>query len=214
MITKTDLLAMQNQVLAYGPDERIALSDASGLLYHGIVKSAENGHFDVSATLFAAIVAATGNHVALIDGQRMTRIGDRITISEGTHLDIVKVDGLAMYTTESMRVRYELKGRGVRPFASTHARFAYDLGQLQAKLDNPPAAEPSAPVAPAEPDFGVLTEAETAFLERYKRADWYYSYSDDPRVYRAGKAECEALEQESREHGGKYAAIHQHYSNR
>jgi len=49
-----------------------------------------------------------------------------------------------------------------------------------------------------EAPLEVLEEAQADFVKRVSKADWYYSYSDDLSVYRAGKAECDALKTEGK----------------
>lgn len=214
MLTKTDLLAMYNEVQAIVPDAKVALADNTALFFHGIVKTARTATFEVSATLFETARQRTGNFVSTDLGVRGLFLRDEILLLEGVHGDIISQDGIPMYTLEAMRVRYELMGRGEKPFASSHARFAYDIGQLQAKLAAPEPVAPAAPVEHVEPDFGVLTEAEEAFRARCKKADWYYGYSDSLQVFKAGRACCDALKAESVQHGGNYAVLYQYYSSR
>ncbi|ARV77175.1 hypothetical protein FDI21_gp004 [Pseudomonas phage Noxifer] len=215
MLKKSDLLAMYNEVQAIVPDAKVALADNTALFFHGIVKTANSAIFEVSATLFETARQRTGNFVSTDLGVRGLFLRDGLLLLEGVHADIVWQEGVPMYTLEAMRVRYELMGRGEKPFASSHARFAYDIGQLQAKLAEPePAAPVAQPVAHVEPDFGELTEAEAAFRDRCKKADWYYGYSDSLQVFKAGRACCDALKAESVQHGGNYAALYQYYSTR
>lgn len=59
-----------------------------------------------------------------------------------------------------------------------------------------------------------MTEDEQVFEKLCIRADWYYSYSDDINVYRAGKAGCEQLQKEAGQLGGNFALIYKYYSTK
>lgn len=56
----------------------------------------------------------------------------------------------------------------------------------------------------------------TDYWDRLRRHDWYYGFSDDGRVYRAGEAESQAIRaiaKESPEHQAMYDGFVAHYSD-
>ncbi|MNP89094.1 hypothetical protein D3C85_14940 [compost metagenome] len=198
MIRKSDLIAIQQQVRAYGLEHSVVFSDETSLIHYGIVESSAVAHVDVSSSLFIKIANDTGNAVTTNKGRRSLVMNDKVVIHEGTNLGKVMIDGIYVYPIEHIQSRLKIRG---------------DLRDLSL----PKAAEPKkAEEAPVKqiPTWDNMTEAEADFEARCKRADWYYSYSDDIRCYRAGKSQCEALQSEAASHGGVYSEIYKYYSTR
>lgn len=215
MIRKNEIVTLAQEVQAYAPGEVVVAAATTALILHGITDSTTRAHFHVSSTLFEAICAARRCFVAQVDGRRMLQIGDTIAVHEGPYLDITSIEGVKVYTLEGMRSRYEMQGGSTRPGATEARCLAGDIAQHQVKLAEL-AAVPVGEAVPVKvlPSWGALTEAEQAYEKRCDRADWYYSYSDDINVYRAGKAECEELKTEAAKLQGNYSLIYKYYSTK
>ena len=118
-----------------------------------------------------------------------------VTIYEGTNLGKEMVDGLWVYPFKSIKARLEIMGdrRDIRlPEVKTTVEEIKDEKVVKT--------------------FDNLTEEQAAFEARCKAADWYYDYSDDIRVFRRGRDQCEALKKEAEVHGGVHLDIYKHYS--
>lgn len=211
MIYKNDLLALQAQVQQYYPDGKVVLSDESSLLVFGLKDSLVSVTFDVSASLFARAVKATGSSVFIKDGNKTTRICDLVYLAEGVNLGQVKVDGLLMYNLKSIIARFNYKGSMSGDSSLANRIIAQRLAEYQEEQAK---SKQVVPPATPQPTWGELTEVEQVFEQRCIKADWYYSYSDDIRVYRAGKEVCDSLEKEARANGGNHQLIYRYYSTR
>jgi hypothetical protein len=210
MVYKNQLLALQTQVQAYGPNRSVVAGAATSLVVHGVLDSVARAHFDVSSTLFEAAAAEHKVYFyASINGNRAFQIGHDLTLCEGVRLGVVMVDGIHVYDLETLYVRYDARSRGEAIWAG---HISVKIAERLAELAKPK-PEAVAPVKPG-PTWGELNEAETAYEQRCSRADWYYSYSDDIRVFRAGKESCEKLKAEAAEQGGNYALIYKYHSTR
>lgn len=215
MIRKNEIIALAQEIQAYAPDCVVVATGTTALILHGVMDATTRAHFHVSSTLFEAIRVARHCFVAQVDGRRMMQVGHEISVHEGPYLDITSVDGVKVYTLESMRVRYELQGQGTHLGALEARCLAGDIARHQVKLEEL-ASVPADSVVPVKvlPNWGELTEAEQAYEARCDRADWYYSYSDDITVYRAGKASCEELKAEADKLQGNYSLIYKYYSTK
>jgi len=206
MFVKAQLLDLQAAIQEFHLDGTVVVSDDTCLLAYGMLDSAVEVHFDVNATLFQAIVAATGITVGGHALHREAQYSHGVFIHEGVYAGKTKVDELYVYDLENLRVRLERRGR-----KNLKACIAAESGaKFQAELAAP---APVAPV-PAGPTWGELNEAEQAYELRCQKADWYYGFSDYLPAYKAGKADCEALEAEAKKQGGNYALLYKHYSSK
>lgn len=213
MVYKSQLLALQAQVRAYAPGHNVVAGAATSLVVHGIMDNVSRACFDVGARLFAA--AAAEHKVRFygdINGCRAFQIGHDLTLCEGVFTGIVEVDGIHVYDLESLYVRYDARSRGEGSEAIWAGHVSVKIAERLAELAKP-LPEKVEPVKPG-PTWGELNEAETAYEQRCNRADWYYSYSDDIRVYRAGKECCDRLKLEADDLGGNYALIYKYHSTR
>lgn len=215
MIRKNEIVALAKEVQAYAPNETVVAAGTTALILHGVMEATTHAHFHVSATMFETIRAARHSVVATVEGRRMIQVGDAVWVHEGPYLDTTFVEGVKVYTLNGLRVRYELQGRGTHRGALEARCLAGDIARHQVKMDEL-AAVPAGAVVPVKvlPHWGELTEAEQAYEARCVRADWYYSYSDDINVYRAGKASCGDLKAEADKQRGNYSLIYKYYSTK
>lgn len=197
MIRKHNLIDLQQAIRAFDESANISLSDETALVHYGIVESTSTAHFDVGSRLFNKIAEATGNIVRNVNGRRELMFSHDVVIHEGPHLGAKLDNGIYVYPIESIQNRFKYKG---------------DLRDLSL----PKPVEKAVLEKPAEVilDQSNFSEAEIEFAARCKRADWYYSYSDDIRVYRAGKAQCEGLKKEADEKGGVFTTIYKYFSTK
>mgnify|MGYP000900376865 CR=1 FL=1 len=195
MIYKSNLASAQALVSCFAKDERVACSDETSLVLYGIMDCAVVAHFDVSSTLFAAAKQATGRPVTNLQGRRSLTLSDDVIIHEGTRPSIIRHEGIYTYPLEDIQTRFKLKG---------------DRRDLSA----PPARSVPPKSAPKGPTWGELSAEEQDYEARCKRADWYYSFSDDRMVWRNGRDCCEALRKEATAKGGVYVDIYKYYSTR
>lgn len=215
MIRKNEIVALAKEVQAYAPNETVVAAGTTALILHGVMEATTHAHFHVSATMFETIRAARHSVVATMEGRRMIQVGFAVWVHEGPYLDTTHVEGVKVYTLNGLRVRYELQGQGTQPGALEARCLAGDIARHQVKMDEL-AAAPVGSAVPVKvlPSWGELTEAEQAYEARCVRADWYYSYSDDITVYRAGKESCNLLKAEADREGGKYSQIYKYYSTK
>jgi len=195
MIRKHDLLAIQNTLRQYAMEEKVVLNDESSLLFHGCKDSMVAVGFDVSSTMFAIIYNELRHPVFNHGGQREIKVNDLVIIREGMHLNRECVDGVWVYPFEDIKTRLKLKG---------------DLRHLELPEVKPRAERVK--VEKVVKTFDNLTDEQAAFEARCKAADWYYDYSDDIRVFRRGRDQCEALKKEAEVHGGIHLDIYKYYS--
>lgn len=210
--TLADVLAMQTKLAAISPNRDIVATSVTALFVHGVEPECKAMRFDVSASLFAAIVQATGATVtdSKIEGRRAKVYADT-WIQEGTRLGKVFRDGICVYDLEDIKVRYEIQGRSQSYGLADHARAA--AHKIQKFQDRQAMPKPE-PVVVVTPDQMGLDADEQAFADLCAKADWYYSYSDDNDVWRRGRDSCAALKATADGKGGKYTQVYKYYSSK
>lgn len=135
-------------------------------------------------------------------------------------MNTVVVNGLTTYPLEDvlLRARHQAGNKGS---LAKQAETILIRADLIAQLQAAEAATTLEPVVPAfdgkttkvrEYDPETLTKEEKEFEDSCRRADWFYGYSDDIRVYKAGKVHCDSLVATSKRLGGVYLQILKFYN--
>lgn len=197
MIYNSSLKSVFDRINAFADGDRIVFSDETGLIHYGVMQCTAVANVDVSSTLLHRIAKATGHPLIKESGRNTLQLDHNIKLHEGANLGSVHVK----------------EGYYVYPFENTKARLK--INGYKGPLDLPEVKEPASLKKEEKvPTWGELSEAEMDYEARCKRADWYYSFSDDQRAWRSGKAECEALQKEAMSNGGNYDLIYKYYSTR
>lgn len=195
MIRKSNLMAIQNEITSFADGHTVVFNDETSLVAHGAMETIATAGVDMSATLFAKIAKAIGNTIQTKNGRRFMYYRHDVTIYEGTNLGKEMVDGLWVYPFKSIKARLEIMGD----------RRDLRLPEVKAVVEE-------VKVEKVVKTFDNLTEEQAAFEARCKAADWYYDYSDDIRVFRSGRDQCNGLKAEATKKGGVYLDIYEYYS--
>lgn len=210
--TLADVLAMQTKLSAISPSRDIVATSLTALFVHGVDTELHCLRFDVSASLFAAIVKATG--ATVVDRKeegRVAKVDVDTWIHEGTRLSKEFRNDICVYPLEDIKIRYEVQGRSNDYGLADHSRaFAQKIQAFQDKAAMP---KPE-PVVVVTPDQMGLDADEQAFADLCAKADWYYGYSDDIDVWRRGRDSCAALKATADGKGGKYTQVYKYYSSK
>ncbi len=211
MFYKEQIRNLQQTLLEEMSDARFVAALETALAVHGVKDCSALARLDVSSGLFWHL-ARKYDRVVTKDGNSNYIRHNDAYIREGTHADIVAVDGIFAYSLDGLKARYELHSQ-TRELSALASRYiASDIAAFQARQAKPKAT-PTAAVG-AGPAWGELDADEAEFEAQCKRADWYYSYSDDIGVYRRGKAHCDQLKAAADSKGGNYTLIYKHYSSK
>lgn len=208
MFRKADIARIQKEIQAYGIGEDCIAGDTTCLVVYGINDVTTTISFDVSRSLFDAILSAKDVSCQGTVNQRSLHYDHDVIVKEGVYGGEVMVDGVKVYNLAGLHTRFRLKG-------NTSVPCRIIAGSIKELMENQPTVPVVKPVTPKTPtkEWGDLSVEEGRYEELCRRADWYYSYSDDASVYRRGKAECEQLEAKAAQ-GGNYALIYNYYSNK
>lgn len=209
MVNKSQLKELQEFIRSFITDgadgHEVITSDETSLVVYGILDNIEMPCFDVSSAIFAEVAKKwpvdTSNKLnptSIIDG--------RVKVRLGRNLGITVVDGIYVYDIDSLETRFAFYGRGMSESCTRSRRFAEELAN---KKDGATCAQVERTTT-----WGVLDEAEATYEALCKKADWYYSYSDDHSVFKRGRDECAGLEKTANVNGGNYKLIYNYYSNR
>lgn len=131
---------------------------------------------------------------------------DRVELVLGTPMNVDKTDTyfVPTETVASLRSKVESKANGGDVLAS------FTLRSIDKYLKDKEPKEVQVKVKTwAE---GELTEEERVFEASCQKQNWYYGFSDDLSVYKAGEASDRALLVEKDRIGGNAKAIYEHYS--
>lgn len=225
MVYKNQLQELQEFIKSFnahclhgaGGHEVIA-SDETSLVVYGILDNIEMPCFDVSSAIFTEV--AKKWPVDMSDKLNPTSIIDgRVKVRLGRNLGITVVDGIYVYDIASLETRFAIYGRGMSERCTRFRRFAEELANMKDEMRQARAKGTSqlgATCAQVERTavWGALDEAEATYEALCKKADWYYSYSDDHSVFKRGREECAGLEKTANVNGGNYKLIYNYYSNR
>lgn len=133
MITKADLLKAQTYLERHSQNDCIVLSDVSGLFFYGVLRQVSCATFDVSSALFERLLEVESLREGYINGIRCAHLGLNIMVLEGTHDDIVNIEGQNVYSLSSTRARSEKLSQQEGSIALMHARHVRELTQLQSQ---------------------------------------------------------------------------------
>lgn len=208
MFRKNDIARIQKEIQAYDIGGDCIAGDTTCLVVYGINDMTTTISFDVSRSLFDAILSSMNVSCHGTVNQRSFHYDHDVIVSEGVYGGEVMVDGIKVYNLAGLHTRFSLKGNTSFP-----CRIL--AGSIKELMDNPKVSEVVKPVTPPTPvkSWGALSAEESLYEEACQKADWYYSYSDDASVYRRGKAECEGLKAKAGQ-GGNYALIYKYYSTK
>ena len=208
MFRKADIARIQKEIQAYDIGEDCIAGDTTCLVVYDINDATTTISFDVSRSLFDAILSAKAVPCQGTVNQRSLHYDHDVIVKEGVYGGEVMVDGVKVYNLAGLHTRFRLKGN-----TSVPCRILAD--SIRELMDNPKVSVAVKPVAPPTPvkSWGVLSAEESLYEVACQKADWYYSFSDDASVYRRGKAECEGLKVKA-ERGGNYALIFKYYSTK
>lgn len=166
----------------------IVLGDDASLIAHGILPSSTSITVHVSSTIFHHLLSKVRNYqIFNVANRRYIQYRDNIVVAEGLPIAAELKYGVRVSTLRSISERLKMKG---------DERWRDIPETAQASEERP------------------LSPEEEAFNERLKKADWYYDYSDDIRVWRAGVQQIAALRAEAEEKGGRFLELYRHHANK
>lgn len=208
------------------PDGTLVVGGFTALVVHGYMASTASVSLDVSSRAFRDLAEGLSTaNVQRVNGTRWCSPIPDVYVREGIQLGDVLVGGIRTYSIAGIKARAELLA--TRPGHLGWGDACVTLSVIQAherkveKAAERRAAEEETRLKVAtnrqEIEEGFLKGADqqlVEFIDRCKRADWYYSYSDDLTAYRRGKEVCTELEATARTKGGVYKEVYAHYSTR
>lgn len=166
----------------------IVLGDDASLIVHGILPSSTSITVHVSSTIFHHLLSKVRNYqIFNVANRRYIQYRDNVVVAEGLPIAAELKYGMRVSTLRSISERLKMKG---------DERWRDIPETAQASEERP------------------LSPEEEAFNERLKKADWYYDYSDDIRVWRAGVQQIAALRAEAEEKGGRFLELYRHHANK
>lgn len=204
----------------------IVVSGFTALVVHGCMNRTVSISLDVSSHSFRDLTEGLPPaKIQKVSGAMMCSPRRDVYIREGINLGEALVNGVRTYSLTSIKDRAELLAS--RP---GHTGWSDACSMLSSIQHHEREVEEAASRKAAEEAarLKVVTDRQTAeerflkdadpeligYVDRCKRADWYYSYSDDIAAYRLGKEVCTKLEAEARTKGGMYLEVYRHYSSK
>lgn len=224
MYRKYDISKAYNDIRTQVGTGNVVAAGWSSLIIHGAADSSCAMYFDVSSSGWGILTKdIPDSFIYNLDGCRMAKLPGDIWIYEGMYISREVVDGIWVYTMESMETRAKLTRK---PGSVNWADSAQQLSCIEMyKQAKDAAVSRKSSERRAEEERlrerearRPKTDGESEDVKKFEQsclyADWYYSYSDDLNAYRSGKAECEALEKEARQKGGIYLRLYEFYSKK
>lgn len=223
MIYVNDVKKIVDRLKEISGSDNVVCNDKTSLLVQGFYPCIIGAGFMVPLSVYSALIDAgvakeICTHKAVVHLPELT--GFEIVIEAGLRMVSVEVDGVKVTPVDHIRSRALVIAGDIKNKGWSTAKVMLSMidsvqaerkAALERDLERKLALEKKQ-LKSWLPDS--LTPEQRSYEDRCKSADWYYGYSDDLSVYKAGKAVCEELEQIAASNGGAYRAIYDYYSKR
>ena len=218
MIYVNDVKKIAARLKEISGSDNVVCNDKTSLLVQGFYPSIIGAGFMVPLSVYSVLIDAgvakeICTHKAVVHLPELT--GFEIVIEAGLRMAGLDVNDVKVTPVDNIRSRAlviagDIKNKG---WSTAKAMLSMiDSVQAERKAALERDLERKLTLKSWLPDS--LTPEQQSYEDRCKSADWYYGYSDDLSIYKAGKAVCEELERIAANNGGTYKIIYEYYSKR